>query len=112
MEERLEAIEIKNHSNSSDDSDEEADFESYEEEEEEPEEVKILKMLMKTGGRPRIEVPMYSCNLNVEEIMDWINTLSKYFDFEEIEDKNNVRYAATRLKGHAAIWWDELQIHR
>ena len=44
--------------------------------------------------------------------MDWINALSKYFDFEEIEDKNKVRYVATRLKGHAAISWDELQIHR
>ena len=28
------------------------------------------------------------------------------------EDQKKVRYAATRLKGHAAIWWDELQIHR
>ena len=55
---------------------------------------------------------MYSGNLNVEELMDWINDLNKYFDFEEIEDKKKVRYAATRLKGHAAIWWDELQIHR
>ena len=69
-------------------------------------------MLMKTSGRPRIEVPMYSGSLNVEEIMDWINALSKYFDFEEIEDKKKVIYVATRLKGHAALWWDELQIHR
>ena len=53
---------------------------------------------------------MYSGNLNVEELMDWINALSKYFDFEEIEDKKKVRYAATRLKAH--IWWDELHIHR
>ena len=43
--------------------------------------------------------------------MDWINALNKYFDFEEIEDKNKVRYAVTKLKGHATIWWDELQIH-
>ena len=44
--------------------------------------------------------------------MDCINALNKYFYFEEIEDKNKVRYAATRMKGHAAIWWDELQIYR
>ena len=112
MEERLEAMERNNHSNNSDDSDEEAKSESSEEEEEDPDEVKILKMLMKTSGRPRIEVPMYSGNLNVEELMDWINALSKYFDFEEIEDKKKVRYAATRLKGHATIQWDELHIYR
>ena len=55
---------------------------------------------------------MYEGNLNVVELMDWINSLNKYFDFEEIEDKKKVRYAVTRPKGHAAIWWDELQIHR
>ena len=69
-------------------------------------------MLMKTNRKPRIEVPMYSGNLNVEELMDWINALIKYVDFEEIEDKKKVRYAVTRLKGHATIWWDELEIHR
>ena len=51
---------------------------------------------------------MYSGNLNVQELMDWINSLSKYFDFEDTEDKKKVRYAATRLKGHASIWWDDL----
>ena len=55
---------------------------------------------------------MYEGNLNVVELMDSINSLNKYFDFEEIEDKNKVRYGATRLKGHVAIQWDELQIHR
>ena len=47
---------------------------------------------------------MCEVNLNVEEIMDWINALNKYFDLEEIEDKKEVRYVATRLKGHATIW--------
>ena len=63
MEERLESMERKNHSNNSDDSDEEAKSESYKEEEEYPEDVD------ETSGRPRIEVPLYSGNLNVEEIM-------------------------------------------
>ena len=67
---------------------------------------------MKASSRPRVEVPMYEGNLNVEELMDQINAINKYFDFEEIEDKKKVRYAATRMKGHATIWWDELQIHR
>ena len=70
-------MERKNHSNNLDDNDEEAESESAEEEEEDPEEVKILKILMKTNGRPRIEVPMYLGKLNVQEIMDWINYLSK-----------------------------------
>ena len=97
----LEAMERKNHSDNLDNNDEE----------EEPEEVKVLKMLMKGSYRPRVEVPMYEGNLNVEEIMDWINALNKYFDFEEIKDKKKVRYAATKMKGDEAIWWDQLQVH-
>ena len=80
--------------------------------EEVTEEVKVLKMLMKASNRPIVEVPMYEGNIKVEELVDWINALNKYFYFEEIEDKKKVRLAASRLKGHATIWWDELHIHR
>ena len=66
---------------------------------------------MKASSKPKVEVPMYEGNLNVEELMDWINYLNKYFDFEEIEDKKKVRYVTTKIKGHATIWWDELQLH-
>ena len=58
--------------------------ESYEEEKEK---VKVMKMLMKASNRPRVEVPMYEGNLNIEELMDRVDTLNKYFYFEEIEDK-------------------------
>ena len=60
-------------------------------------------MLMKASSRLGVEVSMYEGKLNVEELMDWINALNKYFDFEEIEDKKKVRYAATRMKGHVTI---------
>ena len=38
--------------------------------------------------------------------------MDKYFDYEEIDDKKKVKFAVTRLKGHAAIWWDELQMSK
>ena len=60
-------------------------------------------MLVKASNRPKVEVPMYEGNLNVEELMEWVNALAKYFDFEEIEDKKKVKYAVTRLKGYATI---------
>jgi len=75
-------------------------------------ETKFLRMLVKVGGITKVEVHMYEGNLNVEELMDWINTMDKYFDFEEIEDKNKVKYEATSMEGHVAIWWDEVQIYR
>jgi hypothetical protein len=35
--------------------------------------------------------------------------MDKYFDYEDVEEEKKVRHAVTRLKGHATLWWDELQ---
>ena len=56
-------------------------------------------MLIKATRRPKVDVPLYEGNLNMEELMDWISSLDKYFEFEEVEDKRKVKFAATRLKG-------------
>lgn len=77
---------------------------SEEEEEIESEAAKVLKVLAKECGRPKMEIPLYDGNLNVEELMDWINSLNKYFEYEEeVDGKNKVKFVATRLKGHTAI---------
>jgi hypothetical protein len=38
--------------------------------------------------------------------------LEKYFDYEEIDDEKKVKNAMIRLKGHATLWWDDLQSDR
>lgn len=35
--------------------------------------------------------------------MDQISAMDNYFDFEEVEDKKKVKFAATRLKGHPTM---------
>lgn len=59
-----------------------------------------------------MEITVYEGSFNEEELMDWISSLDKYFDYEEVDDKKKVKFAITRLKGHVAIWWDELQTSR
>ena len=75
----MEAMEWKKSENI-DTSDEEESSEFKQEEV--VEEVKVMKMLMRASNRPRVEVPMYEGNINVEELMDWINALNEHFDFE------------------------------
>jgi hypothetical protein len=55
---------------------------------------------------------MYEGNLNVEKFLEWISALDKYFDYKEIDDEKKVKHDVTILKGHAALWWDELQADR
>jgi hypothetical protein len=64
------------------------------------------------GDRAKIEVPMYEGNLDVEELMDWIRSIDKYFDYEDVDEEKKVIHVVTRIKGHATLWWDELQAER
>jgi hypothetical protein len=51
---------------------------------------------------------MYEDNLDVEELLDWIRSMEKNFDYEDVDEERNVKQVVTRLKGHATLWWDEL----
>jgi hypothetical protein len=59
-----------------------------------------------------MDIPMYEGNLDVEELLDWIRALDKYFDYEDVEEDKKFKHVITRLKGHATLWWDELQADR
>ena len=68
-----------------------------------PKEDRFFRAISKIGKRPKIQVPTFLGNLNLEELIDWINELEEYFEYEEIEDPNKVRFAKAKLKGHAKI---------
>jgi hypothetical protein len=72
----------------------------------------LLKVVVKLGARAKMNVPMYEGNLDSEELLDWIRSLDKYFDYEDVEEGRKVRHVVTILKGHATLWWDELQAER
>jgi hypothetical protein len=68
----------------------------------------LLREVARLGGRAKIEVPMYEGNLDDEELLDWIRSMDKYFDYEYIDEERRVRHVVTRLKGHIVLWWDEM----
>jgi hypothetical protein len=55
-----------------------------------------------------MEVPMYEGNLDPEELLDWIRSKEKYFEYEYVDEERRMRHSITRLKGHETMWWDEL----
>ena len=56
--------------------------------------------------RPKPEVPTYNGDLDANELLDWINEMEKFFDYDEIDEEKKVKFAITRLKGHATLWWN------
>jgi hypothetical protein len=73
---------------------------------------RLIRAIARMGAREKMDIPFYEGNLDAEELLDWIRALDTYFDYEEVEKDNKVKHAITRLKGHAALWWDELQAER
>jgi hypothetical protein len=72
----------------------------------------LIKAIPRMGAKAKMDIPVYEGNLDAEEILDWIRALDTYFDYEDIEEDKKVRHVVTRLKGHATLWWDELQADR
>jgi hypothetical protein len=70
---------------------------------------RLLRLVVKLGSRVNIGIPMYEGNIEIEELLDWIREMDKYFDYEDVEEEKKVRHVVTRLKGHETLWWDELQ---
>jgi hypothetical protein len=72
----------------------------------------LFRVVVRIGAREKMDIPMYEGNLDVKELLDWIRALDKYFDYEDVEEYKKIKHVVTRLKGHAALWWDELQANR
>jgi hypothetical protein len=73
---------------------------------------RLIRDIARMGAREKMDIPFYEGNLDAEELLDYIRALEKYFDYEDVEEDKKVKHAVTRLKGHAPLWWDELQADR
>jgi hypothetical protein len=68
----------------------------------------LIKAISRMSSKTEMDIPVYEGSLDVEELLDWIRALDNYFDYEDIEEDKKVRHAISKLKGQAALWWDEL----
>jgi hypothetical protein len=96
-------------------SDSESEIEDEHEEDVAAEDVsneRLIRAIARMGAREKMDIPVYEGNLDAEELLDWIRALETYFDYEDIEEDKKVKHAIMRLKGHATLWWDELQADR
>ena len=63
----------------------------------------IFRAIAKLGKTPKIEVDMFLGNLNPDELINWINNLEEYFEYEDIGDPDTVKFVKAKMKGHAKI---------
>jgi hypothetical protein len=95
-----------------DESEDEAGIEGEEVVVEDAVEERLFRAVARIGAREKMDIPVYEGNLDVEELLYWIRALEKYFDYEDFEEDKKVKHVVTKLKGHAVLWWYELQANR
>ena len=71
-----------------------------------------FRSILGATSRPRSELSTYDGSLIAEHLIEWISELDKYFEYDEVEEYKRVRLVVMRLKGHASLWWDSVQIER
>jgi len=94
-----------------DNSDEEAAVMTDGSDEEGPK-IRLLRLVLLANSKPKLEISNYDGSLSTEVLLDWISELEKYFECEEISEDRKVKFASTKLKGHAMLWWDNVQAER
>lgn len=80
--------------------------------EEEGIEIKLLKSVLMASSKPIQELSNYDGRFSTEALLDWISELDKYFEYEEISEDRKIKFVVTKLKGHATLWWDSVQVER
>ena len=60
----------------------------------------------------KIDLPEFQGNLSPEEFLDWLNAIDEIMDFKGVPVDRRVPLVATRFRGRASAWWQQLKISR
>ena len=59
----------------------------------------------------KLELPSFNGNVPIEEFLDWVSEVEKFFDYMGTVDDKQVCLVAYKLKGGASAWWDRVQLN-
>ncbi|KAI3709992.1 hypothetical protein L2E82_39765 [Cichorium intybus] len=60
----------------------------------------------------KTDIPEFHGNLQAEEFLDWLATTEEILEFRGVPDERRVSLIATRLRGRATAWWQQLKLTR
>lgn len=52
----------------------------------------------------KIDIPTFDGCLNIEEVLDWVQTTEAYFEYMKILENKEVKYVAYKLKAGMPTW--------
>ncbi|CAN0920105.1 hypothetical protein LINGRAHAP2_LOCUS31842 [Linum grandiflorum] len=62
--------------------------------------------------RVKTDIPLFYGTMRVDEFMDWLVDVDRFFDLMGVPENKQVKMVAIRFKSIAALWWDKLVFQR
>ncbi|CAN0846753.1 hypothetical protein LINGRAHAP2_LOCUS4606 [Linum grandiflorum] len=62
--------------------------------------------------RVKTDIPLFYGTMRVDEFLDWLVDVDRFFDLMRVPENKQVKMVAIRLKSIAASWWDKLVFQR
>nr|GEW93036.1 hypothetical protein [Tanacetum cinerariifolium] len=60
----------------------------------------------------KVKILDFSGTFEVEDFVDWLNTVERVFKFKDVPKNKKVKWVAIKLKGRSSAWWEQLQLMR
>ncbi|CAA7036099.1 unnamed protein product [Microthlaspi erraticum] len=60
----------------------------------------------------KLDLPDFHGTLKPEEVLDWISSVEELLEFKQVPDQMRVPLVATRFKGRASAWWQQVKEQR
>ncbi|KAB5511953.1 hypothetical protein DKX38_028981 [Salix brachista] len=57
----------------------------------------------------KVDIPEFHGGLQADEYLDWINAVDEVLDFKQVHEDRRVALVATRLRGRAGAWWQQVK---
>lgn len=62
--------------------------------------------------RLNINLPNFIGNLRIEDFLDLVSLVEKFFDHVDVTDEKKVKLVSYKLKSWVFVWWDQVQHER
>ncbi|XP_042416946.1 uncharacterized protein LOC122005804 [Zingiber officinale] len=60
----------------------------------------------------KVDNPDFDGRNDLNKFIDWLNSVERIFEFQEISEDRKVKFVAIKLKKYASIWWEHLKKQR
>ncbi|CAL8159588.1 unnamed protein product [Prunus armeniaca] len=57
----------------------------------------------------RIDIPEFHGSLQLEDFLDWLNSVEEVLEFKDVPENIKVSLIATRFRGRASAWWQQFK---